>query len=83
MKGKYVVKRKGKVQKFNKNKIVRGCVKAGAKRTVASKIASEVARKTVAGMSTRRIGEMTITRLKRRDKKAALNFNRRFKRRWP
>lgn len=79
---KYIVKRSGKKQKFNKAKIIKGCIYAGAKRKVAVKVAGTVSKKVFDGMSARKIGELTIVALKRYDKKSAASFKKYFSKRW-
>ena len=76
----YVIKRKGNLQKFSKNKIVKGCKKSGASAKVAKKVANRVA-KSIA-ISTRTIGMETIKALKKYDKKTAASFQKYFNKKW-
>jgi len=76
----YVRKRRGKLQKFSKQKIIRSCRKAGAKLEVAKKVAEEVM-KDVA-ISTEKIGKAVIRSLKKLDKEAAKTFEQVFKKKW-
>ena len=78
----YIVKKSGRKQTFNKAKIVRGCIRAGAEKKKAIAIGSIVSKKVVEGMSTRKIGEMVVSELKRRDKKAAAHYYSYFKKGW-
>lgn len=77
-----IVKRKGKKQRFSKAKIVKGCMKAGATKTTCTKVASRVSKKVVEGLSSRRVGELTIIELRKVDKKAATSYNKYFSKRW-
>lgn len=77
-----IVKRSGKKETFSKAKIVKGCIKSGATKKVGSAVANSVAKKVFEGMSARRIGELTIMELRKKDKKAAASFNRYFNKRW-
>ena len=77
-----IVKKRGKKQKFSKAKIVKGCMKAGATKKTATTVASRVSKKVVEGLSTRRIGELTIIELKKLDPKAGRSFSAYFNKRW-
>ena len=77
-----IVKRSGKLQKFSKAKVLKGCEKAGASKKVASASANAVAKKVCEGMSTRWIGILTIAELMKRDKKAAKNYKIFFSKTW-
>ena len=77
-----IVKRKGKKQKFSKAKIVKGCMKAGASKKNATTVANRVSKKVVEGLSTRRVGELTVMELKKVDPKAGRSFNAYFSKRW-
>ena len=77
-----VVKRKGRYQKFSRAKIERGIIRSGAERKLARTVTSEVAKKCFDGISTRRVGDMVVERLRKRDRTVAAAFNRHFRRRW-
>lgn len=74
-----VVKKDGSSEPFNKSKIANGCVKAGASREAAGKVADAVAKKAKDGMRTTKIGEMVIAELKKHDKKTAAEFEKFFR----
>ncbi len=70
-----VRKRSGKLQTFNKNKIVRACKKAGASAKVAVAVAEEVAKKVGnATIRAERLSKLVIASLRKRSKMAAQNF---------
>ncbi len=77
-----VIKKNGKKQKFSKAKVAKGCVKCGATKKVSVQVANVVARKTVEGLSTRRVGELALQELRKRDRTAALKFNSYFNKQW-
>lgn len=56
----WVVKASGETEKFSLNKIKRTCLKSGASRNLASKIAKEVESKAYSGISTKEILQMTL-----------------------
>lgn len=77
-----VKKRSGILQRFSKQKIVKGCKRAGAKAKDAKRVADIVAKKVYDRISTKKIGTMVIASLKKFDKKAALSFEKFFKKKW-
>ncbi|MBU3905211.1 MAG: hypothetical protein KJ906_03620 [Nanoarchaeota archaeon] len=77
-----IVKRNGKKQKFSKAKIIKGCMKAGATKKIASAVANTVSKKVFEGMSARRIGELAIIALRKKDKKIAVSYAKNFNKRW-
>lgn len=77
-----IVKRRGKKQKFSKAKIVKGCMKAGATKKTATTVANRVSKKVVEGLSTRRIGELTIAELMKLDRKSGISFKKYFNKTW-
>ncbi len=77
-----VIKKNGKKQKFSKAKVAKGCVKCGATRKVGAQVASAVAKKAVEGLSTRRVGELTLQELRKRDRATAVKYNSYFSRQW-
>jgi len=79
MADKYVIKADGSEQKFSKTKIAKGCRKAGAKPAVANKVANAVALKVKSGTTTRDIGLLVITQLRKYDREAAASFEDYFK----
>jgi transcriptional regulator NrdR family protein len=76
----YVKKRKGKVEKFSVQKIIKSCRKAGAKANEARKVAEEVMEKLA--IPTKKIGMNVIRSLKKVNKEAAKNFEKFFKKKW-
>jgi transcriptional regulator NrdR family protein len=82
MVAKWVTKKNGALQKFSKAKISKGCKKAGASLKHATWVANKVARKAYDKISTRRIGEMVVSHLRKVDRDAAASFNKVFKRNW-
>lgn len=71
MKSKKVVKADGSLEEFDKEKIVKSCVAAGAPENVAKEIAEEVAAKVEDGTSTAEIRRMVLVRLKEKCPDAA------------
>ncbi len=59
-----VVKVDGRQEAFDKNKIVKSCVNAGASKDVAEKIAGEIEAKVKDGMRTTEIRRMVLRRLR-------------------
>jgi len=78
----FVKKRNGALQRFSKQKIIKGCRRAGAKAKDAKRVANIVAKKVYDRISTKKIGTMVVANLKKFDKKAALSFERFFKKKW-
>ena len=66
-----VVKVDGRVEEFDKEKIVKSCVAAGAPESVAREIADEVASKVKDGMRTTQIRRMVLIRLREKCPEAA------------
>jgi len=69
----YVLKRNKSKQLFNKAKIVRACVKAGASKSIASDIAKEIEAK-LSLVSHDEIAKHVIAMLKKKSPKAAKEF---------
>jgi len=76
----YVKKRKGKIEKFSIQKIIKSCRKAGAKASEARRVAEEVTKSLA--IPTKRIGMNVIRSLKKVNKEAARNFEKFFKKKW-
>ena len=62
----WVVKASGETEEFDLNKIKRTCLKSGASRSLANKIAKEVEKKSYNGISTKEILETTLRLLEKR-----------------
>jgi len=70
-----VRKRSGKLQAFDKNKIVRACKKAGASAKIGLAIAEEIAKKVGKGtVRAERLSKLVISSLRRKNKRAAASF---------
>lgn len=70
-----VRKRSGRLQTFNKNKIVRACKKAGASTKSAVMVAEEVAKKVGKGtVRAQRLSKLVIASLQKVNKRATRNF---------
>lgn len=70
-----VRKRNGKLQAFNKNKIVRACKKAGASAKSALLVAEQVTKKVGKGtIRAERLSKLVIATLRRTNKRAAQSF---------
>jgi len=69
-----VRKKGGKLEDFNKNKIVKSCEKAGTSAKIASDIAHVVSNKVYDGISTSEIKVMVLRELDKKDKKTATAF---------
>lgn len=74
-----VIKKDGSSEKFDKNKIVNGCKKAGASDAVAKKVANAVAKKVKDGITTTEIGGMVIAELHHLDHKVSAAFGEYFR----
>jgi len=61
----WVVKASGEFEKFDRKKIKRTCIRAGATRDLAEKIAKQVERKAYDGISSREILNLTLRLLKK------------------
>jgi len=59
----FVVKRDGRREEFDRRKIIRTCIRAGASREIAEKIAKEVEKRVYDGMSTEKILELVLSLL--------------------
>jgi len=60
-----VIKTTGEIEEFNREKIIRTCLRAGATRELAERIVREVERKSYDGIPTRKILRMIIKLLKK------------------
>lgn len=70
-----VRKRNGKLEAFNKNKIVKACKKAGASAKTALLVAEQVAKKVGKGtIIADRLSKLVIATLRRANKRAAHSF---------
>jgi len=69
-----VRKKDGRLENFDKNKIVKSCEKAGTSAKVASDIAHVVSNQVYDGISTSEIRVMVLRELDRKDRKAATAF---------
>ncbi len=71
----HVRKRSGKLQAFNKSKIVKACKKAGASAKAAVAVAEEVAKK-VGDTTIRaeRLSKLVIATLRKKNKRVAASF---------
>lgn len=69
-----VKKRDGKLEIFDKNKIIRCCKKVGVKEALAKDIASIVETEIYDGITTTEIRAFVLKELERKDSKAAVNF---------
>jgi len=69
-----VKKKDGKLEDFNKNKIIKGCKKAGTSTKLANEIATAVRNKIYDGISTSEIRAIVLRELERKDKKSAMEF---------
>jgi transcriptional regulator NrdR family protein len=69
-----VIKKSGKKQKFNKNKIVKSCMKVGVPKKVCTDIADHIVGECYNGISTQEIRLMVIEELNRRREKSANRY---------
>jgi len=69
-----IEKRNGKMEQFQRVKVIVSVRKAGATEEVAQKIADEVESKVHEGMSTAKIKKLVLTMLQKQSKKAAGAF---------
>jgi len=74
-----VRKKDGKLEDFNKNKVIKGCKKAGASSKLANEVVTVVSNEVYDGMPTTEIRAIVLRELERKDKKSAIEF-RKFKR---
>jgi transcriptional regulator NrdR family protein len=77
-----VTKKSGNLQKFSKTKIYRSCRKAGTGVKDAQWVTKKVSKHLYDKISTRKIGEMVTSSLRKVDRHAADTFNRIFARNW-
>ena len=75
-----VKKKSGRLQVFKKSKIIKSCRKAGASPATCKKVANYVAKKAKDKMPTSKIKKMVMSRIRKYDRKAAMNFKK-FRRR--
>jgi len=66
-----VIKKSGKKQKLNKNKIIKSCMRVGVSKKVCFQIADHVLQECYDGISTDEIRLMVIEELSRRKEKSA------------
>jgi len=69
-----VKKKDGKLEDFNKNKIIKGCKKSGASAKLANEIATVVRNKAYDGILTSEIRTIVLRELEKKDKKSAMEF---------
>lgn len=69
-----VIKRDGKREDFDREKIVRACTGCGASRDLADRIATEVEEKTHEGMRTSEIKDIVLERLRAEDPRFVRNW---------
>lgn len=70
-----VRKRSGRLQAFNKSKIVKACKKAGASAKSALMVAEEIAKKVGKGtIRAERLSKLVIASLRKKNKRAAASF---------
>ena len=77
-----VTKRNGNLQKYSRKKIYRGIRKAGAGIKDAEWVTKQVSRHLYDKISTRKVGEMVVSNLRKVDKRSAESFNRVFSKNW-
>ncbi|MDI6888245.1 MAG: ATP cone domain-containing protein [Methanocellales archaeon] len=71
-----VVKRDGRLEDFQLKKIINGCVRAGAPKEVAEKIAGEIQQKAYDRIPASEIGRMVVDKLRARSPAAAKAFEK-------
>ncbi len=71
----YVIKASGETEKFNVKKIERTCLRAGAPKELAKKIAKEVKRRAYDGITTREILHITLTLLRKEEPHIASRYD--------
>jgi len=69
------MKKDGRLEPFQKEKIINGCVNSGASREIAEKIANEVESKASDRMPTSQIKEIVLAGLERDVPEAVATFN--------
>jgi len=82
MAARWVTKKNGDLEKFSKTKIIKGCKKSGCNAKHAQLVANKVASKSYDKISTRKVGLLVVTHLRKVNPKAAASFNRVFSRNW-
>lgn len=78
----HVTKRNGRLQKFSRGKVYRGIRKAGAGIKDAEWVTKKVLKGLYDKVSTRKVGEMVVSNLRKVDRKTAESFNKVFSRNW-
>jgi Holliday junction resolvase len=71
----YVIKASGETEKFDLEKIKRTCLRAGATKELAEKIAKEVKKRSYDGITTREILHITLTLLRREEPHIASRYD--------
>ncbi len=71
----FVVKRDGRKETFDKRKIIRTCIRAGASREIAEQIAREVEKRIYDGISTEKILQMVLELLEERTLAKAARYD--------
>jgi transcriptional regulator NrdR family protein len=69
-----VRKKDGRLEDFDKNKIIKGCKRAGASPKISSEIANVVNSESYDGISTAEIRTLVLKELERKDRKTAMEF---------
>ncbi len=77
-----VTKKNGNLQKFSKVKLYRGIRKAGAGIKDAEWVTKKVSNHLYDKISTRKIGEMVVSNLRKVDKRSAEAFGKAFSKNW-
>ena len=70
----HVIKKDGKKQKINKNKIIKSCMKVGVGKKVCVQITDHILAECYDGISTDEIRLMVIEELSRRKERSAKRF---------
>ena len=70
-----VTKSSGSTEPFNREKILRTCMRAGASKQTAEKISSEIEKKIYNGISTREILKLVLSLLKKENTAAASRYD--------
>jgi len=71
-----VVKRDGRLEDFQSDKIVNGCVRAGAPKETAEKIAGEIQQRAYDRIPTSELGRMVMDKLRAANPAAAKAFEK-------
>ena len=77
-----VTKKSGNLQKFSRTKLYRSCRKAGTGVKDAQWVTKKVSAHLYDKISTRKIGEMVASNLRKVDRRAADTFSKNFARNW-